>query len=148
MQKVEFGWIMEGGKLVLNNRQAFTERVARTFKDGARGVMVLEELQPSKSSWQLRYYHGPVMDMVLKYMLDAGYEVTKTQARGYVEALNPYLKQAIQHNSGEVAEVRISLSDCSREQMSEVIDWTIRLLAEADYIVESAEEWRQNMGIK
>lgn len=148
MQRLEFGWTIKDGKLVLNNRDAFTERVARTFKEGAKGLMRIEELQPSKSPWQLRYYHGPVIDMVLKYMLDSGYDVTKTQARGYVEALNPYLRQPVQHSSGEVTEVRVSLSDCSKEQMAQVIDWTIRLLAEADYIVESAEEWKQNMGIK
>jgi len=148
MQKLEFGWHIEGGKLVLNNKAAFTDRVARTFKEGIKGVMTLEELQPSKSSWQLRYYHGPVIDMVLKYMVDSGYDVNKTQARAYIEDCNPHLKQDIQHNNGEAADVRVSLSDCTKEQMSAVIDWTVRLLAEADYVVESPEEWKQNMGIK
>ena len=147
MQRLEFGFTIQGGKLVMNNKDAFIERVPRTFKEGTKGIMRLEEAEACKSNWQLRYYHGPVMDMALKYLTECGYDLNKVQARAMYEENNPHLVDAIQHNDGGVMNVRIGLSDCSKERMIRVIDWTIHELATECYVVESAEEWRNNLGI-
>jgi hypothetical protein len=147
MSKIEFGCETVNGKLTIHQRDAFTARVARTFPN-AKLVLTLEEVNPGKSWGQLRYYHGPVMDTALEWLTEAGWDISKVQARALMEEANPHLVDTITDKEGGTSTVKIGLSDCTVERMGKVIDWAIQELAQNGYVVESAEEWRENMGLK
>jgi hypothetical protein len=147
MSKLEFGCETVEGKLTIHQREAFNARVARTFPN-AKLVMTLQEVNPGKSSSQLRYYHGPVMDAALEWLVDAGYNVNKVQARAMLEEGNPHLIDTITDKDGGTSTVKIGLSDCTVERMGKVIDWAVQQLAENGFVVESAEEWREKHKIQ
>jgi hypothetical protein len=138
--KVQFSATLLNGKMEVRNREAMSERIKRSFKDGNL-IVTIEEREANKSLDQLRYYHGPLMDGVVDVLYNLGYQLSKSQARSFIESQNPFLSDEILDPQGNPIEIRAGVSGLSKEKMSKVIDWTVFFCAENGLEVLSGEEY-------
>jgi hypothetical protein len=113
--KVQFSATLLNGKMEVRNREAMSERIKRSFKDGNL-IVTIEEREANKSLDQLRYYHGPLMDGVVDVLYNSGYQLSKSQARSFIESQNPFLSDEILDPQGTLSKSERAFRGCQKKK--------------------------------
>jgi len=74
-------------------------------------------------------------------LYNSGYQLSKAQARSFIESQNPFLADEILDPQGNPVEIRRGVSGLSKDSMTKVIDWTVFFCAENGVVVLSGEEY-------
>ena len=135
-------------KLVFADRNAIGEYVAANFQDGEYVLFTIQKFKDTKTDRQHRYWFGPILDGVHQVFKDAGYHMTKGQARQYFESeVLPYNKTYMKIGLKE-EQIMTPFRDLNKEDMTLCIDFAIQWCAENGVQVLTPEEYYLSIGLK
>jgi hypothetical protein len=155
---MKIGARFKDGKLILNNLQIERELKRELNKSSLDGLMFtvkIEKLREPKTFSQLRYFHSDgVFGRIISAYRDAGYDVPigKERAKDWLKfqiKTNPsidFTKMTENVLTGEVRLELRSFADASKEELSQIIDWTIRTHQEYFGIeIETVDEYKRKL---
>lgn len=140
-EQVKYKATIKGDRIVSERTKADVTREARaTWPEGTPLQVTIQEWHEDKTNPQLRYYHGAIVPTLLIVFLELGYRVTPNQAsEAYQQYVSTTNKEMLETPRGP-KELRVRLSEMSKDQMRAFIDEAIEWCAEKGWVVETPEE--------
>lgn len=146
--KLLFGGTSKDGKLDLYQRASFQNQFASAFRDGDEVLITVEKKKYPKSDRQRGYYFGAIIPGCQAGYREAGYRLTLQQCRAILEGQSPVMEIEIPTGE-EMTYGRVGLSDLSKAQMVEHIDWCLQWIMESlGYYVLTPDEYYDQLMVR
>ncbi len=114
--RIEFnGKVKEDGQLHIYNRSQFVEAVKRLT--GKQVDIIVRKKVKRRSNQQLRYYKGPVLEMITNRLNELGHRVSKEETNVFLKGMFLY-KEIPDPRSGEMIKVPRDLKEDSEDPVT------------------------------
>lgn len=132
-------------KFIMKDKRLFQEMFADVIARKAPEVPVEIEVKKysrSKTTQQIRYVKGPLMQHLLNAFRQAGHDIANKEEAEYIAKINFYYRLYTNKDTGEQHKVPLSLANISKEDMTAFIE-NVRNYAEENlnYYMPSAEDY-------
>lgn len=118
-----YGYIKDG------RLQADTFREALRALDGKAVALTVEEYREKRSNQANRYYHGIVVDLIHRALIDGGWEITREGTHEMLKFRFLRVDKPI-GNDGEYVTLVRSTTELDRQEFGDYIEACVRFAAE------------------
>lgn len=131
------------GILTIHNRKLFDEQI-KSFSNG-RCLVTVERIYNKRSNPQNAFYHGVVIPICHKGLIDLGHEVNKDDTHEILKAM--FNKKEFTTLDGETVKYGGSTTEMKTIDMMQFIDEIQRWASEylGVFIPDPDPEWRTNL---
>lgn len=140
MRKATTTAATKDGILTIRNRKLFDEQI-RSFSDG-ECIITVERVYNKRSKPQNAYYHGVVIPICHKGLIDLGHDVNKDDTHEILKAM--FNKKEFISHDGETVKYGGTTSEMKTIDMMQYIDEIQRWASEylGVFIPDPNPEWR------